>query len=77
MVHPHFLDHLCVLLTLVDHARCGKLYKTDKIYDPPAGQFPVPASLNEPQLALRCNPALFPSYLVTMIQRALPLVPSS
>ena len=44
----------------MDHTRCGKSYKTDKIYDPPDGQFPVPASLNEPQLALRCNPALFP-----------------
>ena len=44
----------------MDHTRCGKLYKTDKIYDPPDGQFPVPAPLNGPQLALRCNPALFP-----------------
>jgi len=44
----------------MDHTRCGKLYKTDKIYEPPDGQFPVSASLNEPQLALRCNPALFP-----------------
>ena len=45
---------------MMDHTRCGKLYKTDKIYDPPGGQFPEPVSLNAPQLALRCNPALFP-----------------
>jgi hypothetical protein len=38
----------------------GKLYKTDKIDDPPHGQFPVPASLETPHLALRCNPALIP-----------------
>ena len=36
------------------------MYKTDKIYDPPGGQFPVPASLKTPHLALRCNPALIP-----------------
>ena len=40
--------------------RGGKLYRTDKIYDPPDGQFPLPVSLNELQLALRCNPALYP-----------------
>jgi len=45
---------------LIGHTRCGKLYKTDKIDDPPGGQFPVPASLHAPQLALRCNPALIP-----------------
>jgi hypothetical protein len=36
------------------------LYKTDNIYDPPGGQFPVPVPLETPQLALRCNPALIP-----------------
>jgi hypothetical protein len=36
------------------------LYLTDKIIDPPGGQFPVPASLDTPHLALRCNPALVP-----------------
>jgi hypothetical protein len=36
------------------------LYKTDKIYDPPGGQFPVPVSLKTPHLALRCHPALIP-----------------
>ena len=56
MVHPSLLHRLC----LMDYARCGKLYKTDKVYDPPDGQFPLLASFNEPQLALRCNPALYP-----------------
>ena len=36
------------------------MYKTDKINGPPDGQFPVPASLEAPHLALRCNPALIP-----------------
>ena len=45
---------------MIEHTRCGKLYKTDKINDPPDGQFPVPASLEEPHLALRCNPELIP-----------------
>lgn len=36
------------------------MYKTDKIDDPPDGQFPVPASLETLQLALRCNPAFIP-----------------
>ena len=64
MVRPLFVDHFCIScgrsLPLRQHIRCGKLYKTDKIFDPPGGQFLVPASLKTPHLALRCNPALIP-----------------
>lgn len=55
-----FLSSTFASLTVIEHTRCGKLYKTDKINDPPDGQFPVPASLEEPHLALRCNPVLIP-----------------
>jgi hypothetical protein len=54
-----FLSSTFASLT-IEHIRCGKLYKTDIINDPPDGQFPVPASLEAPHLALRCNPALIP-----------------
>ena len=41
-------------------ARCGKQYTAGEPVNMPWGQFPIPATTTNPQLALRCQPAISP-----------------